>query len=86
MKVINKPIEMVALFTKEGIPKPMQFWVQAKDESICSVKIDNIIGRESHKGKNTIVIRCECVINNIKRTIDIEYWLETCKWILNSIE
>lgn len=86
MKVINKPIEMVALFTKEGTPKPMQFWVQGKDDSICTVKIDNIIGREKCKGKNTVIIKCQSIINGIQRTLDIEYWLESCKWVLNSIE
>lgn len=86
MIVINKPIEVLALFTREGIPKPMQFWIEAKDESICTFKIGNIISREKHRGKDTIVIRCQCAINEIHRTIDIEYWPETCKWVLNSIE
>lgn len=85
LKVIDKPIQMLALF-KDGVIDPMQFWIEAKDESIHTIKIDTIISREKFRGKNTIMIRCKCIINGIQRTLDIEYWLETCKWVLHSIE
>lgn len=86
MKVINKPIQMMVLFSKDGVPDPMQFWITANDESIQTYKIGNIISREKCRGKDTLIIKCQCAINEIQRTIDIEYWPETCKWFLNSIE
>lgn len=85
MKVIDKPVQMLVLFSKDGIPDPMQFWIEGKDESIHAVKIDRIMYREKNRGKDTIVIRCQSSINDVQRTLDIEYWLETCKWVLHSI-
>ena len=56
MKVIAKPIEMVAWTDTNGKINPVQFKIANKDESISIIKIDKVltIGREKLAGNNML--------------------------------
>lgn len=84
MKVIAKPIDMVAWFTKDGNPNPVRFRFEKDDESFETIKIDKIMYRSVEKlaGNNMLVYRCQSQINGTVRTYEIKYELSTCKWIL----
>lgn len=43
MKVIVKPIEMVAWFTRDGSSNPVRFRILYKDESESVIKINRIV-------------------------------------------
>lgn len=84
MKVVSKPVDVIASFSKEGIPTPIRFRYQDLDDQVVVVRIDGILFREIEKfaGNQMIVFRCESIISGISRTYEIKYELATCKWIL----
>jgi hypothetical protein len=84
LKVIAKPIEMVAWFTMDGSPNPVRFRVEKEDESFETIRIDKIIHRTIEKlaGNNMIVYKCQSQLNGSERIYEIKYELSTCKWVL----
>lgn len=86
MKVVAKPIDMIAVFSKEGIPTPVRF-KYCDDETAMVIKVDRVIIREAEKlaGNNMVVFRCQSTIDNIQKVYELKYELSTCKWILFKI-
>lgn len=86
MKIVAKPIDMIAVFTKEGVLTPIKF-KYCDDEGKTVVKIERVILREMEKfaGNNMVVFRCQSLINNMQKVYEIKYELATCKWILFKI-
>jgi len=79
MKVIMKPIEMIAWFTKDGAPKPIRYKV---DDVV--VKVQQVISKSEEKlaGNRMIVFRCQSEINGVLRPFELKYEVGTCKWYL----
>lgn len=86
MKVVAKPIDMIAIFTKEGIPTPVRFKYY-EDDSATVIKVDRVMIRETEKfaGNNIFVFRCQSLIGDIQKVYELKYELATCKWILFKI-
>lgn len=84
MKVLMKPIEMIAWFTKDGLPIPLRYRITSEDKSDTVIKVDKILFKEEEKlaGNRMIVYRCESVINDTQRLFELKYELSTCKWYL----
>lgn len=84
MKNVEKPIEVIAAFTKEGVPRPIKFRIENQDESVTTVKIENVIQREKTYlyGVNSYLFRCQSIINGSQCIFEIIYKTETCKWML----
>lgn len=84
MKVIRKPIEMIAWFTEDGIPTPIKFRIKDNKELWKIVKVKNILRRETKKlaGNKMIVFTCQSLINGTEKLYEIKYELDTCKWLL----
>lgn len=86
MKVICKPIDMIAWFEKEGHVHPIKFRVHEGDESRVIV-----IGRircastEKLAGNLMYVFECESEIDGLLKIYEIKYEMATCKWILFKI-
>lgn len=84
MKVLMKPIEMIAWFTKDGFPIPLRYRITSEDESDKVIRVDKILFKEEEKlaGNRMIVYRCESVINNTQRLFELKYEISTYKWYL----
>lgn len=84
MKIVKLPIEMIAWFTKEGIPHPIKFRMIDHDKSFMTIKVGRVLCREKEKlaGNVMYVFRCESAIDGTERIYELKYELETCKWIL----
>jgi hypothetical protein len=84
MKVIAKPIEMIAWFTKHGCPNPVRFRVENDDHSFYVIKVDRVIKKDIEKlaGNNMIVFMCQSIIDSSEKIYEIKYELRTCKWVL----
>ena len=80
MKVIMKPIEMIALFSPEGDPTPIKFKMIDGRETV-TVKVDNLIdkSRERLAGNHMLVFLCESTIEDTTRRYELKYELSTCK-------
>ena len=87
MKVVAKPIEVVAWFDEKGNVHPVIFKIKNDDESNTVIKIDRIISVDKEKlaGNFMLAFKCQSVINGIERVYEIKYELGTCKWILFKI-
>ncbi|WP_461206270.1 hypothetical protein [Clostridium sp. DL1XJH146] len=86
MKVIAKPIDMVAWFDRDGLPHPVKFKIE-KEKSEDVKKIDRILNREKQKlaGNEVIVYTCQSIFNNDLKIYEIKYELNYCRWILFKI-
>lgn len=86
MKVVAKPIEMVAWFDKEGTVHPVRFRI-IQDEVTTTVIIDKVIRQSKEKlaGNNKLVFTCRSLINDMEKLFEIKYEIATCKWVLFKI-
>ena len=87
MKIVARSIEMVAWFSKDGIPHPVRFRISNEDETVSVIKVDKVIFREKEKiaGNNMLVFRCQSRIYGEEKIYEIKYDIITCKWILFKI-
>ncbi|MHC1682240.1 MAG: hypothetical protein AB6733_04745 [Clostridiaceae bacterium] len=87
MKVVAKPIEMIAYFTKEGEPHPIKFRLTKEDDQNFIIKVDKILFKEKERiaGNDVLVYRCQSVINSMDKVFELKYDLKNCKWVLFKI-
>lgn len=86
MKVVSKPIEMIAYFKNDGKINPIKFRIE--EENKCQViKIGNIISTDLEKlcGNKMWVFTCSAVINDVEKIFELKYDIEKCSWILFKI-
>lgn len=84
MKILMKPIEMIAWFNKDNYPIPLRYRVASEDLTNTVIKIDKVLFREEEKlaGNRMVLYRCESVINQVQRIFELKYEISTCKWYL----
>lgn len=87
MRVIAKPIEMLAWFGADGVPHPVKFKITNKDETESSIKIDKILRQSEERlaGNRMLVFSCLGMVGDKVRPFEIKYELGTCKWIMFKI-
>ncbi|MFY9214643.1 MAG: hypothetical protein WAO45_07975 [Tissierellaceae bacterium] len=87
MKVLMKPIEMIAWFNEGEYPIPLRYRIKSEDMSNVVVKVDRIIFKEEEKlaGNRMFLYRCEGIINKNQKIFELKYELSTCKWYLYKI-
>ena len=86
LKVVAKPIEVVAWFDKIGTVHPVRFRI-VQDEETTTVIIDKIINQieERLAGVYMLVFTCQSLINCKEKIYEIKYEITTHKWILFKI-
>lgn len=79
MKIMMKPIEMIAWFDLGGLPRPVRFRIDGE-----VVKVQKLCGQSEERfaGNKTKIFRCESVISGQLKTFELKYELQTCKWFL----
>ncbi len=84
MKVLMKPIEMIAWFNSEGYPTPLRYRLMDENMSNKVIKVNKILFKEEEKfaGNRMILYRCESIINNTQKIFELKYEISTCKWFL----
>jgi hypothetical protein len=84
MKVVAKPIQMVAWFNEKGNLTPVRFKLCDEDGVNSVIKIDKIIFMDKEKlaGNQMFIYRCQSIFNGIDKIYEIKYELSTCKWML----
>lgn len=87
MELINKPIEMIAVFNKEGNIKPIRFRLMNEDAQYNVVKIEhvNVINKEKYQGIWHYIFVCVITLNNRQRLCEITYNTQTLEWKLRKI-
>lgn len=84
MKILMKPIEMIAWFVKDNYPIPLRYRITSEDETNTVIKIDKILFKEEEKlaGNRMILYRCESLINQVQVIFELKYEIATFKWYL----
>ncbi|MBB6217263.1 hypothetical protein HNQ80_003382 [Anaerosolibacter carboniphilus] len=87
MKIVAKPIDVLAKFNKEGVPTPIKFKIVGEAEAEVAIKVDRVLTRELEKlaGNKMFIFRCQSAINGVEKVYELKYGLETCKWMLFKI-
>lgn len=87
MKVVGKPIEMVAWFENGGKVNPIKFRIENEEDIISIVKINKVIKRENEKlaGNPMKLFTCTGIINGVEKIFELKYEVNTCRWILFKI-
>jgi hypothetical protein len=82
MRVINKPVEMIAWHTKEGVPSPVRFRFEGR-----TISVDRIIEKGSEKagGKLYLTYTCESIIEDVQKRYILRMEQESLKWFLYKI-
>ena len=82
MKVVARPIDVIACFALDGAPTPLRF---KYDDRV--IKIDRVISKQLEKlaGNNMFVFTCQSCISGQERVYEIKYELRSCKWMLFKI-
>lgn len=86
MKVLMKPIEMVARFSQDGILRPVKYMVTFENKPVV-IQVDKILFKTEEKlaGNRMIIYRCQSEINGILKQFELRYELNTCRWFLFKI-
>ena len=86
MKIIEKPIEVVAWITKEGLLNPVRFRM-TDDEETKVIKISKALQRDRYKldGKDVIILRCQSIIDGNVKSFELKFEIVSCKWKLYKI-
>jgi len=84
MKVIAKPVEMIAHTDILGEIRPYRFRVKLDDEPEQVIKVDKVISKSAEKlaGNPMILYKCQSLNGEDLRCFDLKYELNTCRWIL----
>lgn len=87
MKLIAKPIDVIAWFDTKGIPHPIRLRVSNINEKYEVINIDRIItqNKERFAGNEMILFKCQSIINSKEILYELKFELETCKWMLYKI-
>lgn len=86
MKVINKPIAMICIFT-DGEPKPIRFRITDENDEQQVYNIAHIVSKSKERDGKDIIWRFNCfvVMNGFQRLCQIRYNLSNTMWHLYKI-
>lgn len=88
MKIIAKPIRMIAVFWPDkSAPIPYKFKYEDRDRNLITVKIDKILYNYTSRtaGVESIVYQCQSFMDGIDTRYEIKYLIANCQWILYKI-
>ena len=82
LKVVAKPIQMIAWFNKDGSINPLKF--KLDEDEVKVIKIEKILKREKERLAGSIMEKfvCSSCINGEEKLYEIKYDSSTYKWIL----
>lgn len=83
MKVLNKPVDMIAYHSAEGVPTPVKFKIKDRDEAV-TVKVDRVVTYVQIKlgGQKIICYTCESVIDGIEKRYELRFYPDTVQWVV----
>ena len=86
MKIVAKPVHMIAVFDEKGVPTPLRFIID--DYGLPNVvKVDKVVGTETIKpsGMEALVFRCQSEICRTIKQYELVFRIKPHKWELYKI-
>ena len=86
MKIIAKPVQMIAAFDEKGFPTPLRFKVE-EDGASFVVKVGKIVSFETVRpaGMDAIVFRCQSEIRGVMKQYELIYRVKPHQWELYKV-
>ena len=86
MKVIMKPIEVIASFNLNGMPTPLKFKIRENDFPVV-INVEHISFRSEEKlaGNKMITLRCQSTVKGLLKVFELKFEPGTGKWFLFKI-
>jgi len=86
VKILAKPVQMIAVFDEKGVPTPLRFKIEEGD-SVHVVKVDRIDSTETIKpaGMPAFVFRCRSEIRGVEKQYELIYRIGPHQWELYKI-
>ncbi|MBS4539830.1 hypothetical protein GOQ27_15250 [Clostridium sp. D2Q-11] len=86
MKVINKRVDMIAIFYKNGNIRPYKFKFYEGDNEV-KITVDTLQFSDKIKrvGEVVLTYRCQSTIHNILRIYELHYIPQKLEWYLYKI-
>lgn len=86
MKIVAKPIEMIAWFKPDGGIRPIRFRMMVDDEYQV-IPISQIISIKKEKlaGNEMFVFDCQSKMGHVEKRFEVKYEVDTCQWMLYKI-
>lgn len=84
MSLTNKPVEVVVVTDVKGHMLPIRFRLIAEDETEQVIKIEKSQLKQSNKIYR--IYSCLVIINGQKHVVELQYMIDSCRWILYSIK
>ena len=83
MKILAKPVKMIAIFDEKGVPTPLRFKIE-EDGVWSLVKVDQIIsaGAIRPAGMDALVFCCQSEIRGMLKQYEIIYRIKAHSWEL----
>lgn len=87
MKIVARPIDMIATFSREKRPVPYKFRYDNPSGKYMEVKVDRIVSFEERRlaGIDTIVYTCQSEIAGEIRIYELKYVIGQYRWELYKI-
>lgn len=87
MKIVAKPIHMIAWHKPDGNIQPIKFKIDNEKDKDIIIKIDKIYSIEIERIAGNIMYKyiCQSVIRDIERKYELKYEVDTSQWILFKI-
>lgn len=86
MKIVAKPIEMIAVFDENGKPKPIRFKIKESDSNHV-ISVDKIISTEVRRpaGMEAYLFVCQSEIEGVLKLYELIYRVKQHLWELYKI-
>lgn len=86
MKIIAKPIDVIACFLQGTLPMPYKFKTKENEEPL-EVRVEKILKVEESKlaGIDSIVYTCQSIANGKELLYELKYIKADCRWELYRI-
>lgn len=86
MKVLNKNIDVIAIFDPEGKIRPWRFKYDEQDETIV-VDVNRLMKREIQKieGQTYVIFRCQSMIHGRETVYEITFNRDKLVWKLHKV-
>ncbi len=87
MKLIAKPIEMIASFAQNGTIHPLRFRVLNENQAWDIIKVNQVISvdHERKAGNPVIIYKCQSDIKGVCKIYELKYERNTYLWTLYKI-
>lgn len=87
MKSVREPVDVIAVFHREGYPTPYKMRYEDRAGNQLTMKIDSVCGvdEEFSFGQKQYLYTCQSTVGDWTRKFELRYFLRDAKWELMKI-